>query len=85
MTLPELLIFIPAMTGAVVTIINAVKGHRRGRAVHTSMGAIGEKVNGRLEEMLNATRESARLAGYADGLRDNLKQDSGEWQRPRLP
>lgn len=75
MTIPEILTLLAAGTGAVVTIINAIKGHRRGTTARTAMSTLGGRVNGRLEELLATTRESARLEGYAAGLREQLRHE----------
>ncbi len=85
MNVPEVLTLISALTGAIVTIIGAIKSHQRGKRAHGALTTLDGKVNGRLEQLLDTTREAARLAGYADGLRDWVRLDSGEFQRPKWP
>ena len=84
MNVYEILTLISAMTGAIVTIIGACTGHRRGTVARGAMTTLDIKVNGRLEQLLDTTREAARLQGYADGRHDWVR-DSGEFQRPKLP
>lgn len=72
MTVPEILTLLTAGTAAVVTIINALRGRATRQQVHETyiqVGALGGQLNGRLAELLDATRDAAWDAGLREGHR----------------
>lgn len=72
MTVPELLTLISAGTAAVIAIINAVKNPKVRAQIddtNTRVGEIGKQINGRLAELLEATRQAAWHAGLLEGAR----------------
>jgi hypothetical protein len=88
MTLPEMLTLITAGTGAVVTILNALRGFKTRALVdqtHTKVGAMGVQLNGRLAELLRITTQAAYAEGLAHGLRQSLQPCPVRETLPALP
>lgn len=76
MPIEQLLILITTLTGAIVTIINAIKGHYRGTEARDAIETLHGQVNGRLTQLLESTRKSAHLEGYTAGRNAALGPDA---------
>lgn len=72
MTTAELLTLIPILTTATITIIAALKARKSRVQVeetHYQVFEMGKQLNGRLAELIEATRQSAYHAGLVEGQR----------------
>jgi len=68
----EILTLISATTAAIIAIIHAVKAPKfRAQVAETylQVGELGKQLNGRLAELLEATRQAAWHAGLLEGQR----------------
>jgi hypothetical protein len=72
MTVTELLTLLSAFTAAVIAIIAAVKAPQTRAAIddtNTRVVTLGAQINGRLADLLEATRQAAFHAGWLEGQR----------------
>src|SRR5262245_28265947 len=72
MTIPEMLTLISATTAAIVAIIHAWKAQpvrEQVRDTNAQVHDMGKQLNGRLAELLEATRQAAWHAGLMEGQR----------------
>ena len=72
MTTADLILLAPVLTTAVIAVIHALKSpqeRREAAETHLQVGELGKQLNGRLAELLEATRQAAWHAGLLEGAR----------------